>query len=113
MTSDPRATISPRSPCGISSPSGPITATVTSGLGRPADESRSVATDPSARKWSRGGSVEIIIGASVCPNSWPMTGPIRRSASSSRAVDIGAAPYQKHCNDVRLAASSAGWSSTM
>ena len=76
-------------------------ATVTSGVGRPADESRSVATEPSGRKWSRGAIVEIIIGASVWPNSCAMTGPIRRSASSSRAVDIGAAPYQKHCSDER------------
>jgi len=36
------------------------------------------------------------IGASVCPKSCAMTGAIRDSASSSRATDIGAAPYQKH-----------------
>ena len=42
-----------------------------------------------------------------------MTGPIRVSASSSRAADIGAAPYQKHCSDDRSVASRAGCSSTM
>ena len=46
-----------------------------------------------------GKSVEIIIGASVCPKSCAMTGPIRDSASSSLATHIGAAPYQKHCSE--------------
>ena len=58
--------------------------TVTSGAGRPAEDSRSWATVPSARKWSRGAIVEIIIGASVWPKSCAMTGPILVSASSSR-----------------------------
>ncbi len=80
-------------------------ATVTSGVGRPADDSRSRATEPSGRKWSRGAIVEIIIGASVCPKSCAITGPIRVSASSSRVADIGAAPYQKHCSDDRSVAS--------
>ena len=57
--------------------------------------------------------IEIIIGASVCPNSCAITGPIRCSASSSRATDIGAAPYQKHCNDDRSVESSSGAASTM
>ncbi len=39
--------------------------------------------------------MEIIIGASVWPKSWAITGPIRCSASSSLVADIGAAPYQK------------------
>ena len=51
-------------------------ATMTSGVGRPAEDSRSVATEPSSRKCSAGARVEIIIGASDWPNSWPMTGPI-------------------------------------
>ena len=60
-----------------------------------------------------GGSVEIIIGASVWPKSCAITGPIRVSASSSRVADIGAAPYQKHCSEERSVVSSAGWASTM
>lgn len=40
-------------------------ATVTSGVGRPAEEKRSLASVPSAWKWSFGARVEIIIGASV------------------------------------------------
>ena len=52
--------------------------------------------------------VEIIIGASVCPNSCPMTGPIAGMACSSRAADMGAAPYQRHCSEVRSAAASPG-----
>ena len=87
--------------------------TVTSGAGRPADASRCVATLPSALKWSAGGSIETIIGASVWPNSCAITGPIRVSASSSRAVDIGAAPYQKHCSELRSVASRASWPSSM
>ena len=87
--------------------------TVTNGAGRPADDSRSWATLPSARKWSRGGSVEIIIGASVCPNSCAITGPIRVSASSSRAADIGAAPYQKHWSEERSVLSRSGWARAM
>ena len=88
-------------------------ATVTSGAGRPAEASRSVAIVPSAWKWSRGAIVEIIIGASVWPNSCAITGPIRRSASSSRVADIGAAPYQKHCSDDRSASSRPACASTM
>ena len=72
-----------------------------------------MATVPSARKWSAGGIIEIIIGASVCPNSWAITGPILVSASSSRDADIGAAPYQKHWRLLRSADSSAGLPSTM
>ena len=87
-------------------------ATVTSGVGRPAEASRSWAIEPSSRKWSAGGSAETIIGASVWPNSCAITGPIRVSASSSRVVDIGAAPYQKHCSEERSALARAGWSST-
>ena len=87
--------------------------TVTSGAGRPADDSRSWAMLPSARKWSRGAIVEIIIGASVWPNSWAITGPIRVSASSRRVADIGAAPYQKHWSEDRSVLSSAGCASTM
>jgi hypothetical protein len=45
--------------------------------------------------------VVATIGASVCPKYWANTGPIRRSASSSRAADIGAEPYQKHSIDDR------------
>ena len=88
-------------------------ATRTSGVGRPAEARRSRAIEPSGRKCSSGAIVEIIIGASVWPKSWPMTGPIRVSASSRRATDIGAAPYQKHCNDDRSVASSRSWASTM
>ena len=58
---------------------------------------------PSARKWSAGGIIEIIIGASVWPNSWAITGRSALSASSSRVADIGAAPYQKHCRLERSA----------
>ncbi len=87
--------------------------TVTSGPGRPAEVSRSRATEPSARKWSRGAIIDTIIGASVCPNSCAITGPIRSSASSSRAADIGAAPYQKHCSDDRSAAGRPSWPSSM
>ena len=68
---------------------------------------------PSAAKWSAGGIIEIIIGASVCPNSCAITGPIRPSASSSRVGDIGAAPYQKHCSEDRSVRSSRSLSSTM
>ena len=88
-------------------------ATCTSGAGRPADASRRVATVPSASKCSAGGSIETIIGASLWPNSCAITGPIRSSASSSRAVDIGAAPYQKHCSEERSVAGSASWPSSM
>ena len=83
-------------------------ATVTSGAGRPAEANRSVASVPSARRWSAGAMVEIIIGASVCPNSWPSTGPIRVMASSSRAGDIGAAPYHRHCSEDRSAPARSG-----
>jgi hypothetical protein len=55
---------------------------------------------PSALKCSAGGSIETIIGASLWPNSWAI-GPMAVSASSSLAVDIGAAPYQKHCREER------------
>ncbi len=55
---------------------------------------------PSGRRCSAGDIVEIIIGASDWPNSCAI-GPIRSSASASRAADIGAAPYQKHCSDDR------------
>ncbi|GAA3025468.1 hypothetical protein GCM10010528_04220 [Gordonia defluvii] len=72
---------------------------VTSGDGRPADESRCAATAPSGWKCSAGAIVDNIIGASVCPNSCAITGPMRVSASARRATDIGAAPYQKHCKD--------------
>ena len=85
--------------------------TCTSGDGRPAEPSRSVAIVPSDRRWSSGRIVEIIIGASVWPNSCAI-GPIRRSACSRRAVDIGAAPYQKHCREERFVVSSRSWSST-
>ena len=88
-------------------------ATVTSGEGRPAEERRRVATEPSASKWSAGAMVETIIGASVCPNSWAITGPIRTSASSSRVADIGAAPYQKHWSEDRSVVSRAGAARTM
>jgi hypothetical protein len=88
-------------------------ARVTSGDGRPADASRSTATVPSGRKWSRGAMVEIIMGASVWPKSWAMTGPMRRSASSSLVADIGAAPYQKHCSDERSVPSRRSCASTM
>jgi hypothetical protein len=40
-----------------------------------------------------GASVEIIMGASVWPNSWPRTGLIAPMACSSREADIGPAPY--------------------
>ena len=56
--------------------------------------------------------VEIIIGASDCPKSCAI-GPMRSSASASLAVDIGAAPYQKHCSDDRSVLSSAAWPRTM
>ena len=46
ITSELRTTISPRSPGGSRLPASSITATVTSGLGRPADDSRSRAIDP-------------------------------------------------------------------
>lgn len=88
-------------------------ATFTNGLGHPANESRSVAMEPSGRKYSAGDIVEIIIGASVCPKSGAMTGPVRASASSSPAADIGAAPYQKHCSDDRSADGSRSWSRTI
>ena len=78
-----------------------MTATVVSGVGRPAEDSRSVASEPSSRKWSAGARVEIIIGASDGPNSWPSTGPILVRASSRRVADIGAAPYHRHCRLVR------------
>ena len=39
------------------------------------------------------------IGASVWPNSCPSTGPSTPIACSSRAADIGAAPYQRHCSE--------------
>ena len=87
--------------------------TVTSGVGRPAELSRSRARLPSGRKWSAGAIVEIIIGASVWPNSCAITGPIRSIASSSRAGDIGAAPYQKHCNDDRSVVARASCASSM
>jgi len=64
-------------------------------------------------KWSRGAIIEIIIGASVWPNSCAITGPIFVSASSSRAAEIGAAPYQKHCSESRRVAASCGCSSNM
>ena len=88
-------------------------ATVVSGVGRPAEDSRSVASEPSARKCSAGASVEIIIGASDWPNSWPRTGPIRVIASARRLADIGAAPYHRHCRLVRSVCSRAAWPSSM
>ena len=88
-------------------------ATVVSGVGRPAEESRSVATEPSSRKCSAGARVEIIIGASVWPNSWPITGPIRVRASSSRLADIGAAPYHRHWRLLRSVPARAAWSRSM
>ncbi len=88
-------------------------ATVVSGVGRPAEDRRSVATEPSSRTCSAGASVEIIIGASDCPKSWPMTGPIFVSASSSRLADIGAAPYHRHCRWVRSVSARRAWSSSM
>ena len=88
-------------------------ATVTNGVGRPAEASRSWATEPSGRKWSAGGMAEIIIGASVWPKSCAITGPIFVSASSSREAEMGAAPYQKHCSESRLVCASCGCSSSM
>src|SRR4029078_1801282 len=85
-----------------------MSATRTSGAGRPAEAKRSVAGVPSARKCSAGAIVETIIGASGWPYSWAITAPIAPRACSSRAVDIGAAPYQKHCRDERFVDSSAG-----
>ena len=87
--------------------------TRTSGVGRPAEVSRSRAMPPSGRKWSAGAMVETIIGASDWPNSWAITGPMRVSACSSRSGDIGAAPYQRHCSDERSVASSSARSSSM
>ncbi len=86
---------------------------MTSGEGRPALVSLSVATVPSARKWSAGGIIEIIIGASVWPKSCAITGPIRCRASSSRDADIGAAPYQKHWRLLRSVVARRGLPSTM
>ena len=63
--------------------SGSMIPTVTSGAGRPAEARRCVATLPSALKWSAGGSIETIIGASVWPNSCAITGPIARRAPRS------------------------------
>ena len=89
-------------------------ATCTSGAGRPAEDSRSrIGRRRAASTWSAGGIIEIIIGASVCPNSCAITGPIRVIASSSRAADIGAAPYQKHCSELRSVVARASWPSTM
>ena len=88
-------------------------ATVTSGVGRPADDEPLERERAVGAEWSLGAIVEIIIGASVWPNSWPSTGPIAPIASSSRAADIGAAPYQRHCSDVRSVAASFGWPSSM
>ena len=68
---------------------------------------------PSGLKWSLGAMVEIIIGASVWPNNCAMTGPILSIASSSRAAEIGAAPYQKHCSELRSVPASFGFSSSM
>ena len=86
--------------------------TITNGDGRPADASRSVAMVPSGWKWSAGAIVVIIIGASDWPNSCAITGPILVRASSSRAADMGAAPYQKHCREARFVESRAGSAST-
>ena len=105
--------ISPRSPGGTGWSCSSRIATITSGAGRPALESRSVATEPSAWKWSAGGIIEIIIGASVWPKSCAITGPIRTSASSRRDADIGAAPYQKHWRLLRSVDSREGSASTM
>ena len=57
--------------------------------------------------------VEIIIGASVWPNNCAITGPILSIASSRRVTDIGAAPYQKHCSELRSVAASFGFSRSM
>jgi hypothetical protein len=114
MTSELRTTISPRSPAGSRVPeSASMMPTWTSGAGRPADARRRFATVPSGSKCSAGGSIETIIGASVCPNNCAITGPMTSSACSSRAVDIGAAPYQKHCSDDRSAVRTSSWSSSM
>jgi hypothetical protein len=112
MTSGPRTTISPRCPAGSRLPVSSMIATVVSGVGRPAEANRSRASVPSARRWSFGASVVIIIGASVCPNSWPSTGPIAPMACSRRSADIGAAPYHRHCIDDKSACASPGWSSS-
>ena len=100
-------------PAGSSSPSRDMIATVTSGVGRPADDSRSRAIEPSAAKWSAGASVETIIGASDCPNNCPITGPIRVIASASRSAEIGAAPYQRHCSDAQVRGLQRGCASSM
>jgi hypothetical protein len=57
--------------------------------------------------------VEIIMGASVWPKSCAITGPIRSSASSRRAADMGAAPYQKQRSDDKSAEGRSGWVSSM
>ena len=72
-----------------------------------------MASEPSSRKWSAGASVEIIIGASDWPNSWPRTGPIRVIASSRRLADIGAAPYHRHCRLAVSVSARLAWSSSM
>ena len=114
MTSEPRTTISPRSPVGSSAPSVVHDRHLHQRRGPPGGR-QPLGARPSrpAAKWSAGGSIETIIGASVWPNSWAITGPIRVSASSSRAVDIGAAPYQKHCSEREVGAASAAWPSSM
>ena len=56
--------------------------------------------------------METIIGASVWPKSCAI-GPTTRSASSRRVVDIGAAPYQKHCSDEKSVDATASWPRSM
>ena len=67
---------------------------------------------PSGRRWSAGGIIEIIIGASVWPNSWAIGHP-RSSASVRRLTDIGAAPYQKHWRLERSLVSTSACPSSM
>ena len=90
-----------------------MTPTSSSGAGRPAEASRPLATVPSGLKWSFGAIVEIIIGASVCPNNCAMTGPIWINAASSFAAEIGAAPYQKHCSELLSVRARSGCSSSI
>ena len=66
------------------------------------------------RKWSRGAIVEIIIGASVWPNSCAMTGPIRRQRllEPGRRHRRGAVPEALQRRQVR-AVERSGAPSTM
>jgi hypothetical protein len=58
-----------------------LTPALLRGAIRPADDKRPVAIEPSGLKWSSGGIIEIIIGASVCPKSCAI-GSELRSASN-------------------------------